>query len=253
MLNSLLKIKPEEEVDKITDFLKETFRKNGDRKAVIGLSGGIDSTTSLYLLTRAIKKEKIIAFHLPYFDTDEDEIEEIVQSAGLSEDQLITIPIEDMVDEIADSLEADDNLRKGNIMARIRMIVLYDFAKQHGAMVVGTENRSEHHLGYFTRFGDDATDIEPLIHLYKTQVYEIAKYLKVPKSIINKPPSANLWEDQTDEKEMGFSYDEADPVLYLYFDKKNPAWTVENMVPGAKKIIEFAKKSAFKHEVPYHL
>ena len=160
-----------------------------------------------------------------------------------------------MVDILIKELKIpkDDQLRRGNIMARVRMITLFDFAKKNNAMVVGTENRSEYHLGYFTRFGDEASDIEPLQHLYKTQVIELAKYLSLPQSIIEKPPSANLWESQTDEGDFGFSYAEADPVLYLYFDKKNPVWTIESMNPGAKKIIEFAEKFTYKHRVPYKI
>jgi NAD+ synthase len=139
-------------------------------------------------------------------------------------------------------------------MARVRMVVLYDFAKKLKGLVCGTENRSEYCLGYFTRFGDEASDIEPLQHLYKTQVYELAKYLGVPQNIIDKQPSANLWGNQTDENELGFSYGEADPVLYLYFDKKIPIEDIEKQGFGnAKKIIDYAEKNSYKHNAPYAL
>ena len=104
-------------------------------------------------------------------------------------------------------------------MARMRMVVLYDLAKAMPALVIGTENKTEHLLGYYTKFGDEASDIEPLRHLYKTQVYELARYLDVPEKILSKPPTAGLWEDQTDEGEFGFTYKEVDEVLFLHFDQ----------------------------------
>lgn len=252
MFNNLLDINPLEEEKKITAFLKKTFEDQKIQKAVIGVSGGVDSVTSLTLLSKAIPKENIIALYLPYFENIDPDIEAISESLGI---KFENISIKEMADKIIAQLNIakEDKVRRGNIMARVRMITLFDSAKQNSALVVGTENRSEYQLGYFTRFGDEASDIEPLQHLYKTQVYALAKYLGLPKSIIDKSPSANLWNDQTDEGEFGFSYAEADPVLYLYFDKKNPVWTIEAMNPGAKKIIEFAEKSKFKHRVPYSL
>lgn len=251
---NLPKINSEEEVLRITSFIKETFDKQKIKHGVIGISGGIDSATSLALLSRSIPKENILALYLPYFES-EDDIEELIDSLGLSEDQLITFPIEEMVDEMIDQLEIpeEDLVRRGNIMARIRMILLYDFAKANNALVVGTENRSEYLLGYYTRFGDGASDIEPIVHLYKTQVYELAKHLSLLSSMINKAPSANLWENQTDEVEFGFKYSEADPVLYLYFDKSLPVAEIEKEYPSAKKIIDFANKNSYKHKVPYSM
>ena len=101
----------------------------------------------------------------------------------------------------------------------MRMIVLFDLSKKLRALVVGTENKTEHILGYYTRFGDEASDIEPLKHLYKFQVYELARYLKIPDYIVSKPPSAGLWAGQTDEGELGFTYEQADTILSLYFDR----------------------------------
>ena len=131
------------------------------------------------------------------------------------------------------------------------MITLFDNAKKNNALVIGTENRSEHFLGYFTRFGDAASDVEPIQYLYKTQVKRLAKYLELPQSIIDKAPSANLWKEQTDEGQFGFTYKQADPVLFLYFDKKNSAFSIERMFSGASKIIEFAERNLFKLKVPY--
>jgi NAD+ synthase len=204
------------------------------------------------LLSKILPKENIIAIHLPFFDEVDKDVKVLEDQLGI---RIAKISIHEMSNNLISRLEIpeDDLVRRGNIMARVRMITLFDFAKKNNAMVVGTENRSEYHLGYFTRFGDEASDIEPLQHLYKTQVWALAKHMGVPISILEKKPSANLWNNQTDEEEFGFSYKEADPVLYLYFDKKNPVWTIESMNPGAKKIIEFAEKFTFKHHVPYHL
>lgn len=252
MFDKLMQINPQEEVNKIIAFLKLTFKEQNIEGAVIGVSGGIDSATSLALALRVLKPEQISAIHLPYFDEIDPDIIELEKKFGI---KVKIISIKKMADKIFEELEIleDDKVRRGNIMARCRMITLFDLAKKNNALVVGTENRSEYHLGYFTRFGDAASDIEPLEHLYKTQIYEIAKNLEVPQSIIEKSPSANLWGDQTDEDEFGFSYKQADPVLFLFYDKKNPLWEIENMIPGARKIVQFAEKNQFKLKVPYHL
>jgi NAD+ synthase len=193
---------------------------------------------------------------LPYFDDQLADIDELVNSINLPKENLIVTPIKQMVNVIIKTLGINekDLVRKGNVMARVRMIILYDIAKKNKALVCGTENRSECLLGYFTRFGDEASDIEPIKHLYKTQVYELAKHLNVPQSIIQKAPSANLWEGQTDESQFNFTYAEADPVLFLYFDKKISVQEIEKQgFKNANKIIEFTKKNSFKHNVPYSL
>jgi len=255
MFNNLLEINPQEEVSKIVSFLRQTFSEQKIEKAVIGVSGGIDSAVSLALLSKVLPVENIKILHLPYFNEPIDDIEKLLESLEIKKSQLQIFSIKTTADELIKELQIPekDLVRRGNIMARVRMITLFDNAKKENGLVVGTENRSEHFLGYFTRFGDAASDIEPIGHLYKTQVYELAKYLKLPQSIIDKAPSANLWGDQTDEGQFGFTYKQADPVLLLYFDKKNSAYSIEQMYPGAKKIIEFAQNNAFKLKVPYSL
>jgi len=137
-------------------------------------------------------------------------------------------------------------------MARTRMIILFDQAKRHEALVCGTENKSEHLLGYFTRFGDSASDIEPITHLYKTQVYQLAKYLKIPEEIIQTQPTAGLWENQTDEGEFGFTYEEADQVLYLFHDRNKSLNEIINLgFKNTEKIIKRVKQNEFKRKTPY--
>jgi NAD+ synthase len=256
MYNNLLDINLQDEVRKIAFFIKETMSKQKKQNIVVGISGGIDSATSLYLLKNSIPLENIHALHLPYFKDKFSDAEDLVKDINLPGENMQTISIKPIVDSmiVALNIPEQDLVRKGNVMARIRMIMLYDLAKKLNALVCGTENRSEYYLGYFTRFGDEASDIEPLRQLYKTQIYELAKYLQVPQSVIEKQPSANLWPEQTDEGELGFSYKEADCVLYLYFDKKTSVEDIEKQgFRNAKKIIDFAGKNAYKHHVPYAL
>lgn len=266
---------PKIESERIIKFIRDTLQKTKIQNVVLGLSGGIDSATSLYLLKHAIPKENIIIAHLHYYDPLN--LEPLVND--LPKENFLNISIKESVDEITVILERsfvlqnkaiessskkkilsrslplqDDKVRFGNIAARIRMILLYDLAKKYNALVCGTENKSEHLLGYFTRFGDEASDFEPIRHLYKTQVYELAKYLKVPDQIIKVEPTAGLWKGQTDEKEFGFTYKEADQVLYLYFDKKISIDEIKKQgFNNAEKIIKRVKENSYKHKTPYTL
>jgi NAD+ synthase len=256
MSNNLLSIDPEEEISKIVSFIKVTFENQKIKKAIIGVSGGIDSAVSLAVLSKAISTNDIQVVYLPYFEGLPTVISDLLRVLKIPESHLTIFSIKKIVDELIAELEIpeEDLIRRGNIMARVRMITLFDKAKKNKALVVGTENRSEHFLGYFTRFGDAASDIEPLEHLYKTQIYELAKYLKIPKEIISKPPSADLWKGQTDEAQFRFTYQEADVVLYLHFDKKISVLEIEKQ--GFKhtgEIIELIKKNSYKHKVPYSI
>ena len=240
------KINFQKEITRIIDFIAKTLKEQGFEKIVLGVSGGVDSMTVYYLLKRVVPQNKIFAFHLYYFNPDKN----------ILDPNINLLTIKKTVDEIIKNLKIDpkDKLRIGNIIARVRMIHLHDLAKKNNALVCGTENKSERQLGYFTRFGDAASDLEPMQHLYKTQVNELAKELCVPKLIIEQKPTAGLWIGQTDESEFGFSYLEADQVLYLYFDKK---MSIEEILKlgfkNTKKIIAFAKKNQFKQNTPYRL
>ncbi|MBI2431072.1 MAG: NAD(+) synthase [Candidatus Levybacteria bacterium] len=240
-----MKTDPKKETERIIAFLKKTFAEQKIKNAVIGLSGGIDSAVSFLLLKRAIPEKNIFPISLAYFSP-------YVAIPKKNYD----LSIKEAVDACVQNLgvSRNDNVRIGNIMARVRMIFLYDLAKKNKALVVGTENKSEHLLGYFTRFGDSASDIEPIQHLYKTQVYELAKYLNVPQEIINIPPTAGLWQGQTDEEEFGFTYEEADQVLYYYFEQKLPIEEiVKKELINAKKVIKRVKENEYKHKTPYVL
>lgn len=252
-------INPRQETEKIVSFLKKTFAEQKIENAVIGLSGGIDSTVSFYLLKKTLSPKNIFVVHLPYYSSTFSLFKQITKGANITQKNIYEISIKNAVDAIRKRCDLMlrshlNTIRNGNIMARVRMIFLFDLAKKYNAMVVGTENKTEHYLGYFTRFGDGASDIEPIQHLYKTQIFDLAKYLGVPQEIIEAKPTANLWAGQTDEGEFGFSYQEADQVLYYYFEQKlSVNEIVKKSFVNAEKIIKRVKENEYKHKTPYSL
>ncbi len=227
-------------IDQIVRWLRDIY---GDKSAVIAVSGGVDSAVALTLLTKALGVDKVIPVCLPYLDQDTKDSKTIIEWNEVSEN-MVEVNIGEMVDGVANILGAEEgSVRKGNIMARIRMIIVFDIAKKNGALVCGTENKSEHYLGYFTRFGDSASDLEPISTLYKTEVWEMAKFLRMPEILYTKAPSAGLWDEQTDEGEMGFSYHEADQVL------KGETTGMNKKI--VEKVREMVERNKFKLEVPY--
>lgn len=254
----LPKINLEKEKNKIVNFIKKTLSEQKIQNVVIGMSGGIDSTLSLYLLKEVVPLKNITVTHLYYAEPQFANVKKLLTNLNFPEKNIHLISIKKSVDITSQTLSIDssnkDRLRKGNLSARMRMIALFDLAKVNKALVLGTENKSENLLGYFTRFGDQASDIEPIEHLYKTQVFELAKYMGIPPDIINQPPSAGLWKNQTDEIELGFTYEEADQVLYLFLEKNMTMNEIEkNRFKNAEKIIKRYEQNKFKHETPYTL
>lgn len=205
-------------VQVLTRFLREETAKFGIRRAVVGVSGGLDSAATLCLGTRALGAENVLAVLMPYRTSSRTSIEhgrEIVRLLGTPAEEVDITP---MVDSYFARHPDADRLRRGNKMARERMSVLYDYSQSWGGLVFGTSNKTELLLGYGTLFGDMASAINPLGDLYKTQVRRIARLIGVPESIVAKHPSADLWEGQTDEAELGNTYEEIDRVLYLMVD-----------------------------------
>ena len=239
-------INPEQEVERIIAFIKQSFQTAGFTDVVIGLSGGVDSAVSCVLAVRALGLEHVHPILMPYGPLSTRGVIDAMELIGkikIPMSHITRIDIKPAVDQIVRIDPFMDRVRKGNIMARVRMTYLFDAAKKHRALVMGTENKSEHELGYFTRFGDEASDVEPILHLYKTQVFELAKYLQIPESIISKPPSADLWPEQTDENELGFTYQEADEVL----EKGNAINDV------GKQVMKRKTSSEFKHRLPFQI
>lgn len=244
----------------IINFLQKTFLATGKKHAVIAISGGIDSAVSFSLLVKALPKEQIWPILLPYHRQDMTDAETILDFWQFPNSNRKTLNIASVVDGLCQSLQVEDldHVRKGNLMARTRMIAVFDYAKSKDALVVGTENKSEHYLGYFTRFGDEASDIEPLVHLYKTQVRDLARELSLPEIFLQKAPSAGLWENQSDEAEFGFSYELADQVLTYLIDRQLSQAEILELFPisereAVQKIIKRVEQMAFKQEVPYKL
>lgn len=217
-----MKIDYKKTEEKLVEFLKEETKKIGIGKAVIGLSGGIDSAVSTFLAVKALGKENVLSVLMPYKTSSKESVTDAKAVLGELGNRSKLIEITDMVDSFLIKLDDKDisSVRKGNIMARVRMIVLYDQSAKENALVIGTGNKTEILLGYTTLFGDSACALNPLGSLYKTQIFELAKYLGVPQQIIDKKPSADLWAGQTDEGEMELTYAEVDKYLFSKVDEE---------------------------------
>jgi NAD+ synthase len=237
----------------LTEFIKTEITRTGLNKAVIGLSGGVDSALSCYLAAEALGAENVLAVRMPYRTSSPDSLEHaqlVIDALGVSS---LTIPITEMVDPLIALFPDMDAVRKGNIMARQRMILLYDQSAAFKGLVVGTGNKTEILLGYTTLFGDSASALNPIGDLYKTQVRQLSHALGVPEAIISKPPSADLWLGQTDEGELGYTYAEVDKLLYLLVDKR---YTPEECVADGfaetfvRAVVERVRRNQFKRVLP---
>ena len=204
----------------LTGFIHDEITRAGYSRTVVNLSGGIDSAVSFFLAVEALGPQNVLAICLPYKSSSADSLEHaqlLIDQTGCPS---ITIPITDMVDSLINREVGMSDVRKGNIMARARMIVAYDQSELFKGLVVGTGNKTEILLGYTTLFGDSACAINPIGDLYKTQVRQLAHALAIPEVIISKPPSADLWAGQTDEGELGFTYENVDKLLFLLVDQR---------------------------------
>jgi NAD+ synthase len=213
----------------LVQFIKDELNNAGFTKAVIGLSGGIDSAVSTYLAAEALGAKNVHTVMMPYRTSSPEsksDAELVVKDLGVHS-QLIEIT--PMVEPLFEVQKISDNLRKGNIMARQRMIILYDLSQKENALVIGTSNKTESMLGYGTLFGDMACAVNPLGDLYKTHIWDLAEELGIPERIIKKKPTADLWQGQTDEGELGFSYREADRLLYYMIDERRTDSELEAM------------------------
>lgn len=204
-----LEINTSIEIKKIVNFIRLQFKLANRNIAIVGISGGIDSACIASLCVKALGKENVVGVMLPYGEQfDINDSQNLITQLGILSN---TVNIKPMVDSF--KTEDISDYRLGNIKARVRMTILYDFTAKFKGLVVGTSNRTELLLGYFTLHGDGAVDMEPIGHLYKAQVKQLAIALNIPNSIISKAPSAGLWEGQTDESELGLKYAEIDNTL----------------------------------------
>ena len=239
--------------NELVKFLRENFKKAGFSKAVLGLSGGIDSALVAYLLRDALGKENVLAIMMPYKSSNPDSLNHaklVVEDLKINAK---TIEITNMIDAYFKNEKEASSLRMGNKMARERMSILFDYSSKENALVVGTSNKTEIYLGYSTQFGDSACALNPIGDLYKTNIWDLSRYLKIPNELIEKKPSADLWEGQTDEQEMGLTYKEADQVLYRMLEENKKVEEV--LAEGFNKdlvdnIVRRMNRSEYKRRMP---
>ena len=226
----------------VEQMIRYAYWTSGCRGIVIGLSGGVDSAVAAVFCCRAIGCEKVLGLSLPSAVTRPSDIEDAAMLCKKWGMEHRVVSIEPMLDAFR-TMPAfkDSQYLIGNLMARTRMAILYYNANRDQKIVCGTSNRSEYMLGYCTKFGDNAADLQPIVHLYKTEIYVIARELEIPESIWKKTPSAGLWEGQSDEEEIGLSYEEIDTSLMMLELRD---WQADT--PHEKKVLELVKKSEHK-------
>lgn len=242
-------------ISKIIDNFKSYFKNAYKDSAVIGLSGGIDSAVAAKIAIEALSVLKVKAFYLPYkLSSDQSRIdaEEFADKFKLD---LTTIYLTDIADKYFE-LDVNNNmskLRVGNFLSRLRMNILFDNAAASDSLVVGTSNKTEIILGYGTLYGDSASSVNPIGDLYKFQVYELARYFDIPVSIIDKKPTADLWENQTDEDELGFSYEDIDKLLYSILDERLDKKSIFEKFDKklVDEILKRVQNNSFKRNVPF--
>jgi NAD+ synthase len=237
----------------LTGFIHTEITRAGFAHAVLGLSGGVDSTLSCYLAAEALGPENVLAVRMPYRTSSPDSLAHAQKAIDLLGVNSLTIEITPLVDPLFERFQDADPVRRGNAMARARMIVLYDQSEAFNGLVLGTGNKTEILLGYTTIYGDAANALNPLGDLYKTQVRQLARAVGVPEEIVQKPPSADLWVGQTDEGELGFTYAEVDQLLYLLVDQRySPADCVAAGFPEAfvQAVVKMVRRNHFKRILP---
>ena len=237
----------------LTRFVQSEITRTGLGRAVINLSGGLDSALVSYIAAEALGPENILALRLPYKTSSADSLDHaqlVINALGI---QSKTISISEMADGLISQDPGMSNVRKGNIMARCRMIVAYDQSESFKGLVIGTGNKTEVLLGYTTLYGDSACAINPIGDLYKTQVRQLSRAFEIPLPIIKKAPSADLWIGQTDEGELGFTYEEVDKLLYLLVDQRfSPEECIEEGFKEefVRSVVNRIRRNHFKRVMP---
>ena len=233
---------------KLVNFIRRKVTAAGFSRVVVGISGGVDSATVAYLCAEALGNLSVLGVMMPYKKAaDKKTLDFDKLLVGELKIRSEVIDIAPMIDAYFRNIPRADKIRRGNKMARERMTILYDKAKEFNGLVVGTGNKTELLLGYCTRYGDAACDLNPLAGLYKMQVYQLAEKLGVPEPIINRAPSAGLWPGQTDEGELGMTYKEIDRLFHYMVDKKfSTARLIK--VGFKKKFIDKAKSRMSANE-----
>lgn len=233
-----------DDVESLIEFIRATVRDIGCSGVVIGISGGIDSAVVTKLCVDAIGPERVLNVFMPSRVTPAEDYKTTSGLCTMWGTEYRVVDIQPAVDALAAVLLSgkETPLERGNISARCRMIVLYNLAKKRDYIVMGTSNQSELMMGYFTKFGDGACDVTPLANMYKTEVRQIAKIIGIPEDIISKPPSAGLWEGQTDESDMGITYEDLDQILYDMEQDKSDAQIAADTKLPREKIVDIRRQ-----------
>ena len=254
-MNEIPEINVEKTKNDIVEFVQNKVSEANADGVVVGLSGGIDSTLVAFLACEAVGKENVFGIVMPSTTTPtEDKLHGtvIAQTLGINYKEMA---IDSILNEFLSVAQLEEDiLAIGNLKARIRMSIIYFYANSKNYLVCGTGNKSEILIGYFTKHGDGACDIEPIGDLYKTDVYELAKYLEIPQEIIDKPPRAGLWNNQTDEDEIGMTYKLLDKILYQFIEKEIDADSIAKEldieVNEVNDIINRVERNQHKTQVP---
>ncbi|MGI6394859.1 MAG: NAD+ synthase [bacterium] len=244
-------------IDSLVNSIKKTVTESGFNSTVLGLSGGLDSALVAALSAHALGKENVTGIIMPYKFSSKESVDDAFKMAhhlGINHELIDITPA---VDTIAQNNMKNINYltdgRLGNVMARVRMITLFDYSTVNKALVLGTSNKSEIEIGYFTLFGDYASAINPIGSLYKTEVFAISKLIGIPEEIVSKPPTADLFKGQTDESDIGFSYAEMDPVIYAITDLKMSPDEITALGHDEKLVKELNRRitsMSFKRKLP---
>lgn len=238
----------------IEKFLAEKLRKIGAKGFVLGVSGGLDSSVCLRLCAKAVGKDRVLALLMPEKDSPRDDLKDSKELCKLEGVKFKVVDITGPIDAYKKAINGKiDKKSLANIKARCRMAVLYHIANSERRLVVGTSNKSEMLFGYFTKFGDGAADLEPIGDIYKTEVRELAKKMGIPAPVIKKAPSAGLWKGQTDEGEMGITYERLDAILLgieLGLGEKKIAERAETSVKEVSRIARMVRLTSHKRKFP---
>lgn len=247
-------------IENVCDFIKETVQKAHCTGVVLGLSGGIDSAVVAYLAVRALGSSNVRGYILPTKTTSKQDLDDakLVQEKLEIDGEMVSIDElhENIINQLSNENQPDTNmtLASSNIKPRLRMTILYYYATVYKSLVIGTGNKTELNVGYFTKYGDGGVDLLPIGDLYKEEVMKVAKELGVPEQIIEKPPTAGLLPDQTDEKELGMTYPVLDRLLYLYLDENNDENEISKKlgleVSEVERIITLNNNSQHKRNTP---
>ena len=239
-------------VPQITDFITRQVEDSGIPNVVMGLSGGVDSAVVAALCVRALGTERVHPFVLPYSSSSEEsrlDAEAVAIALNLRVQSVDISPLADPY-----FLErSTDPVRKGNVLARLRMTVLFDQARAHDALVAGTGNKTEMYLGYCTWYGDSACSFAPIADLYKSQVWQLAEYLDVPQRVIDKVPTADLWPGQTDEGELGIEYADADRILHAMLERHVAPDRLTDVGfddTRVERVVDTMRRTEFKRQLP---